>query len=62
MSIIRVHDKSFEPYLTADMIKKRIQEIAADLNKDYAGKRPVFKWKSASSSWLRIRVPVPPGR
>jgi hypoxanthine phosphoribosyltransferase len=42
MSIIRVHDKSFEPYLTADMIKKRIQEIAADLNKDYAGKRPVF--------------------
>ncbi len=42
MSIIRVHDKSFEPYLTADMIKKRIQEIAGDLNKDYAGKRPVF--------------------
>ncbi|MBO9636236.1 MAG: hypoxanthine phosphoribosyltransferase [Chitinophagaceae bacterium] len=42
MSIIRVHDKSFEPYLTADVIKKRIREIADSLNKDYAGKRPVF--------------------
>jgi hypoxanthine phosphoribosyltransferase len=42
MSIIRVHDKSFEPYLTAEMIKNRIREIAADLNRDYAGKRPVF--------------------
>ncbi|QEC40782.1 hypoxanthine phosphoribosyltransferase [Pseudobacter ginsenosidimutans] len=42
MSIIRVHDKSFEPYLTADVIKNRIREIAADLNRDYAGKRPVF--------------------
>ena len=42
MSIIRVHDNSFEPYLTADVIKNRIREIAADLNRDYAGKRPVF--------------------
>lgn len=42
MSIIRVHDKSFEPYLSADVIRNRIREIAASLNKDYAGKRPVF--------------------
>lgn len=42
MSTIRVHDKSFEPYLTAEVIKNRIREIAADLNRDYAGKRPVF--------------------
>ncbi|WP_206022199.1 hypoxanthine phosphoribosyltransferase [Pseudoflavitalea sp. G-6-1-2] len=42
MSIIHVHDKSFQPYLTAEMIKTRIKEIAADINKDYAGKRPVF--------------------
>ena len=42
MSTIRVHDKSFEPYLTADVIKDRIKEIAAGINKDYAGKRPVF--------------------
>lgn len=42
MSIIHVHDKSFQPYLTAEVIKQRIKEIAADINKDYAGKRPVF--------------------
>ena len=41
MSIIHVHDKSFEPYLTADVIRNRIKEIAGSLNKDYAGKRPV---------------------
>ena len=39
---IRVHDKEFEPYLTADMISKRIKEIAADLSKDYNDKKPLF--------------------
>lgn len=42
MSIIHVHDKSFEPYLSADVIRNRIREIAAALNKEYEGKRPVF--------------------
>lgn len=42
MSIIHVHDKSFEPYLTEEMIRKRIREIAGQINADYAGKRPVF--------------------
>lgn len=39
---IRVHDKEFEPYLTADMISKRIKEIAADLSTDYKDKKPLF--------------------
>jgi hypoxanthine phosphoribosyltransferase len=42
MGAIRVHDKHFEPYLNADAITTRIKEIAADLNRDYAGKRPLF--------------------
>lgn len=42
MSIIRVHDKQFEPYLTADEISARIKELARQLDKDYAGKRPLF--------------------
>jgi hypoxanthine phosphoribosyltransferase len=42
MGDIRVHDKHFEPYLNAAAIAKRIKEIAADLNRDYAGKRPLF--------------------
>ena len=42
MGAIRVHDKHFEPYLNAVAIANRIKEIAAELNRDYAGKRPLF--------------------
>jgi hypoxanthine phosphoribosyltransferase len=42
MGEIRVHDKLFEPYLTAEAIADRIKEIAGELNKDYAGKKPLF--------------------
>jgi hypoxanthine phosphoribosyltransferase len=42
MSLIRVHDKSFEPYLTADQIDAAIQKLADQINKDYNGKRPLF--------------------
>jgi len=42
MGAIRVHDKYFEPYLSAAAIATRIKEIAADLNRDYAGKRPLY--------------------
>ena len=42
MSTIHVHDKVFEPYLSEEAIKSRIQAIAGQLNQDYAGKRPLF--------------------
>lgn len=42
MSVITVHDKTFEIYLSEEIILKRVKEIAADINKDYAGKRPLF--------------------
>jgi hypoxanthine phosphoribosyltransferase len=42
MSIINVHDKSFETYLSAAIIQQRINELAAVINKDYAGSRPLF--------------------
>jgi hypoxanthine phosphoribosyltransferase len=42
MSVIRVHDKSFETYLSEDTIQNRIKELAVTINKDYAGKRPFF--------------------
>jgi hypoxanthine phosphoribosyltransferase len=42
MSTIRVHDKSFETYLSEEVIQKRIKEVAETINKDYAGKRPLF--------------------
>jgi len=42
MSVIKVHDKSFETYLSEEIILQRIKEIAADINRDYAGRRPLF--------------------
>lgn len=42
MGEIRVHDKQFEPYLSAASIDERIKDIAGKLNKDYAGKKPLF--------------------
>lgn len=41
-SIIRVHDKAFEPYLTEEAIESKIKAIAEQINKDYAGKQPLF--------------------
>jgi hypoxanthine phosphoribosyltransferase len=42
MQSIRVHDKSFVPYLTETTIQERIGDMAAEINRDYAGKRPLF--------------------
>lgn len=42
MSFIQVHDKRFEPYLTAADVEKEVKRLAAEINKDYAGKRPLF--------------------
>lgn len=39
---IQVFDKIFEPYITATQINEQIKKIAAQLNIDYAGKRPLF--------------------
>lgn len=42
MSIIKVHDKSFVPYINETTIFEKIQTLAAQLKKDYEGKRPLF--------------------
>ena len=42
MSIITVNHKQFKPYLQAAEISKRIKVVAAEINKDYEGKRPIF--------------------
>ncbi len=42
MSVIKVHDKSFDTYLSEEIILKRVKELAADITNDYAGKRPLF--------------------
>ncbi|HVZ55093.1 MAG TPA: hypoxanthine phosphoribosyltransferase [Chitinophagaceae bacterium] len=42
MAIIKVHDKYFETYLSEEVIQKRVAELADAINRDYAGKRPLF--------------------
>ena len=42
MAVINVHDKSFETYLSEEVIQQRVKEIAGAINEDYAGKKPLF--------------------
>lgn len=42
MSHLKVHDKNFSIYLPEATIQQRVKEIAAAINQDYAGKKPLF--------------------
>ena len=42
MHSIKVLDKEFVPYLSEKEIQEKITALAIQLNKDYAGKRPIF--------------------
>ena len=42
MSNIRIHDKNFKPYITEEAIRKRVAELAGELNRDYKDKNPDF--------------------
>ena len=42
MPVIQVHDKKFQPYLTVEQIDTEIRRMAAELSRDYQGKRPLF--------------------
>jgi hypoxanthine phosphoribosyltransferase len=42
MSTIRVHDKTFDIYLSEASIQERVKAIADLISRDYQGKRPLF--------------------
>jgi hypoxanthine phosphoribosyltransferase len=42
MATVKVHDKEFETFITADRIQARVAEIASMINIEYNGKRPLF--------------------
>jgi hypoxanthine phosphoribosyltransferase len=42
MAVIQVHDKKFKPYLTAGQIDEQVKRLAAEINRDYKGKKPLF--------------------
>lgn len=39
---IKVHGKEFIPYLTAEEIDEQVTRIAAEINRDYHGRKPLF--------------------
>jgi adenylate kinase len=42
MSTIQLHDLRFEPFISEADLGRAIDAMAAELNKEYAGKRPLF--------------------
>ncbi len=42
MSVIKVHDKYFIPYMTEATVLSRVQELAKQIDMDYDGKKPLF--------------------
>jgi hypoxanthine phosphoribosyltransferase len=42
MAVLQVHDKFFVPYITEAEIQDRIRKLAAQLDEDYRGKKPLF--------------------
>lgn len=42
MELLKLHDKQFKPYITAAEINEQVKRMAAEIDKDYAVKRPLF--------------------
>jgi len=42
MPVVKVHDKTFDTFLSEETILNRIKEMASEINRDYAGKKPFF--------------------
>jgi len=42
MAAIKVHDKEFIPYLGEAEIEEQVKRVAAEINRDYEGKKPLF--------------------
>lgn len=41
-SLIKVHDKQFEPYITEADLDREISRLADEINRDYYHKQPIF--------------------
>ena len=42
MKTVKILDKEFKPYLSAQEIENAVQNLAVRINKDYEGKNPLF--------------------
>ena len=58
MEIIQVLDKKFRISIPEEEIFKRVDAVAEQLNRDMAGKNPLFL-AVLNGNWLPIKVPFP---
>lgn len=42
MTTLRIHDKTFKPYISEKAIREKVIELAEALNRDYRDKNPIF--------------------
>jgi hypoxanthine phosphoribosyltransferase len=42
MTTLRIHGKTFKPFISEDAIRDKVRELSVWLNRDYMGKRPIF--------------------
>lgn len=42
MQVLKVHDKQFRLFLSANQISEQVKRLAVEINKDYLGKKPLF--------------------
>ncbi|WP_254561436.1 hypoxanthine phosphoribosyltransferase [Dyadobacter diqingensis] len=40
--MITIHDKTFSPFISRDLIESRIAELSTQINTDYEGRNPLF--------------------
>jgi hypoxanthine phosphoribosyltransferase len=40
--MVSVHDKTFRPYISKELINARVESLGAEISRDYEGKRPLI--------------------
>ena len=40
--MVRIHDKTFKPYISEEEIRAKVKELAGQIDHDYQGKNPIF--------------------
>lgn len=64
MNTIRVHDKEFKPYISAQEIDTAVKRMAAELDVDYRGRNPLFiailsgSFMFASDLFKHLNIPA----
>lgn len=64
MKTIKVHDKEFKPYISADEIASAVTKLARQLDEDYEGKNPLFiailsgSFMFASDLFKQVTIPA----